>query len=490
MIRKLFGLEGKFRLVIALFLVLIFGSITFVLVRGYHKNISRQISDQAKSFADLSGKPIIDSYDLYFNSGNLKFKEILDNLLSTNQNVENIQIINMEGNILFDSKDQNSEKQSSGKQGVPDYVQEALKKDQPTYIPSDEPREIILPYVDDWGTRRYGLRYFVSYADVQKNAFEVTKNIAILAVASLILSMVIISWLVGKLILDPIEKVASGAVKISQGDLSHEIKVSTHDETAELALAVNSMARKLQSDITKLQKLDKLKDEFIAIASHNLGTPLTTIKGYVNLFLKTSENISTTQKSYLDKVNQNVDQLSKIVEDLLSVVSFESGNQGLIKTPVDAGLLIAEAVEVLQEKARLKKISLTAMPANPSVNNLMADKFKIKEVLEILLENAIEFTSPGGKVEAGFVLNQTGIVFYVRDNGIGITQEEIPNLFQKFHRGTDILKYNHPGEGLSLYIAKLIVNAHGGAIWVGSELNQGSTFCFSLPYIQSPNTSG
>ncbi|MCL5411523.1 MAG: HAMP domain-containing histidine kinase [Patescibacteria group bacterium] len=483
--RNIFGLKSKFRIIIALFLALIFGIVAFILVDNSNQSLTKQVTSQAKAYASLSSKPLIEAYGLYYDSGYLKFREIFNNLSSLNNNISRTQILDLNGNILFDSNFFDVEKPVAKLGIVDNQTLDAIRKDEPTYVGGNngEIAEIIYPYVDDWGGRQYALNYYISYQEVLKNSQAIRNNIILLAVSFLILSLLLISWLVGRIILDPIEKVHQGALLISQGKLGYEIKVKTKDEVEELAGAVNQMGRNLQKDIEDLEKLDKLKDEFIAIASHNLRTPLTAIAGYLDFFLKRKTGrLNKEQQQYLVNIKENTDSLSELVEDLLSVVHFESGEKGLLRGPTELPALIEAVVKDYQPLALKKGISLTFVSSHVEMPKLKIDTMKIREAVKNLVDNAIKFTSPpAGNIEVGLNLKGKEVVVFVKDNGIGIGKEELKDLFQKFHRGTSVLDYNYVGEGLGLYVAKLIVTAHGGRIWVESALNKGSTFSLSLP---------
>lgn len=480
-----FGLKNKFRLIIALFLLIVFGSVAFVLISTSNDNLTEQVVSEAKSYASLSNKPIVEAYKLYYDSGYLKFREVLNNILSLNSSISYILIYDANGFLLADSRSLPLEKPVMNNQQFDQSAEDVVKDARPVFVSSqnnNQINEMIYPYEDSWGNRSHAVKYFLNYEKVLRNAVNIQNKILILAVSSVVFSLIIISFLVGKTILNPIEAVCRGAQIITGGKLNYEINVKTHDEVEDLASAVNKMARTLQKDIESLQMLDKLKDEFIAIASHNLRTPMTVIKSYLDFLQKGRlGSLNTEQLKYVKVITEHTNRLSYLIEDLVNVVHFESGNTGLIRGATDLLFVSREVFQNYSLEAIKKGVSLNLIKPLMVLPQLKLDKQRISEVLRILVDNAIKFSKPGGFVEIAFGIEDNYLITHVKDNGAGISGEEIKNLFQKFHRGTDMLKYEYSGAGLSLYIARLIIRAHGGEIWAESQLNKGSVFSFRLP---------
>ncbi|MCL4365750.1 HAMP domain-containing protein, partial [Patescibacteria group bacterium] len=305
----IFGLKSKFSFVIALFLLLIFGLMAFILVQNSNDNLTKQVTSEAKSYANLSNKPIVEAYKLYFDSGYLKFREILSTLLALNTNISRVVIYDANGLLLVDSRDLPVGKPPSQNKQPDQSIITAAQGLKPLYInnkTNNQIGEIIYPHEDSWGNRSFVVKYFVSYDQVLTSVNKIKTNIIILAVFSLIISFIVISWLIGRIILNPIEIVHQGALLISQGKFDHEIEVKTRDEVEELATSVNKMAKKLQKDIESLQQVDKLKDEFITIATHHLRTPITAIKGYLSFLGKGRlGELNEEQSKYVKVITQS-----------------------------------------------------------------------------------------------------------------------------------------------------------------------------------------
>ena len=241
----------------------------------------------------------------------------------------------------------------------------------------------------------------------------------------------------------------------------------------------------LKESYEKLQKLDKEKDEFIAIASHEMRTPMGVINGYISLLLgKQGEGISEKQKSLLAKVQKNVKRLLALVNGMLDIQKIEAGTAGAVELEsIDIAPLIETIVEEFQVTAQPKKIQLSS---NIQKNKIMvmAHEDKVRQVLVNLLGNAIKFTPEEGKVVVSvkpYEKDKTVTLFSVKDSGGGIPKEEQEAIFEKFHQVEDHLVHTEEGSGLGLAICKRIVeDVLGGQIWVESYNEEGSEFLFTL----------
>ncbi|HEY4694423.1 MAG TPA: ATP-binding protein [Candidatus Nanoarchaeia archaeon] len=225
------------------------------------------------------------------------------------------------------------------------------------------------------------------------------------------------------------------------------------------------------------REVNESKNEFIAIASHFLRTPLTTIKGYLYLLIN-GKLASREARNYLLRTFNEQKKLGTLVEDIISISSLEKGELKLAKEKVSLGEIVKRLLTDYDSLATEKRIGLTVEIKKDVV--ILADRQKLTQAVANLVDNAVKFTSVGRvSVVADTSENQARVC--VRDTGIGIESFQIRKLFQKFHRGTSLHTYNYVGSGLGLYIAKLIADAHGGKITVSSKLGTGSTFCLLLP---------
>lgn len=232
----------------------------------------------------------------------------------------------------------------------------------------------------------------------------------------------------------------------------------------------------------RLQELDKLKDEFVSFASHELRTPMTSIQGYVWMVLNEKDSaFSDKTKERLEKVLSSSQRLIALVNDILDVSRIESGAMVFNPTNFDIVALAKEVLEELADKAKTNNVVLT-VDANASFS-VTADRDKVHEVLLNLMDNAVKYSPNGGAAQVLFKDTTNAVEITVSDSGIGITKENLDKLFTKFGRieGPMSSAYKTPGTGLGLYLSKKIVEKSGGQIWVESEIGKGSKFIFTIP---------
>ena len=223
----------------------------------------------------------------------------------------------------------------------------------------------------------------------------------------------------------------------------------------------------------------------MTIAAHELRTPITYIRGYLSFLLETAKSkLSAEEQSFLEKSYVGTSNLSSLTENLLTVSNIETKSLYFHKTKVDWAKIIKEVVEKYKTIAAWKKVELNIDLGNNPLPKVMVDQFKISEVLENLLANAIEYNLEKGTVEIFAKVEDQTIVTAIKDTGIGIPKEKLPELFTEFFRFSGPLIQASKGAGLGLFISKYIVEKHGGKIWVQSTLGRGSTFYFSLPLLK------
>ncbi len=243
--------------------------------------------------------------------------------------------------------------------------------------------------------------------------------------------------------------------------------------------------KRLREANENLKEYNQLKDGFVSTASHELRTPLSIIMAAIRLMLdEIPGEIVEKQRDVLDMAMKNTQGLSKIVDSLLSIAKIESGKLDLQKTVVNICELIKDTVSNCKALAQEKSLSLDCEVPEQSIN-ICLDPDGIKEVLMNLISNSIKFTSEGGWIKVTCTERDGEVLVSVRDSGVGIAEEDIPKLFDKF---TQFGRKAGPGEkgtGLGLAIVKKLIEMHGGKIDVESEVNQGTTFTIALPLTTS-----
>jgi len=245
-----------------------------------------------------------------------------------------------------------------------------------------------------------------------------------------------------------------------------------------LARAEAETAQRLLTEQNeRLREADRLKDEFVALISHDLRTPLTSITGYVELALE--DDLSEDLRGYLQVVARNAERLLALVNDLLFVARLQAGKMSLESGEVDLVKVVRDGVRSMEPRAAAKGVTLTcAVEAVPTVN---ADRGRVLQLLDNLVSNAIKFTPAGGSVHVSLGRAGDRVALEVADSGIGIAPEDQRRLFERFFRAENAVERQVPGTGLGLYISRVIADAHQGKLTVRSELDEGSIFRLELP---------
>src|SRR3989338_903212 len=235
-------------------------------------------------------------------------------------------------------------------------------------------------------------------------------------------------------------------------------------------------------DLSKEEELERMKLDFVSMASHELITPLTSIIGYLSVFV--SENKGKITKEELKLVERSLassQQLFNLVQNLLNVNKIERDQMSVSIEILDYSPILSKAVEELKNQAGLKNIVLALDITSAPLPKILGDRMRIEEVITNLINNAVSYTNPGGKVEVTVSTSPNEVTTTVADNGVGIPKEALPHLFNKFFRVSNSSQQMSKGTGLGLYITKSIIEKLNGKIWVESEFGKGSKFTFTLP---------
>jgi signal transduction histidine kinase len=231
-------------------------------------------------------------------------------------------------------------------------------------------------------------------------------------------------------------------------------------------------------DITKLKELDRLKSEFVSTVSHDLRGPLTFMRGYINMLPMVGE-VNDRQRTYIEKIEGGVQQMSRLVEDLLDLGRIEAGVE-LMRNVIEVQPLLAGVVEELADQATEAGIDLQIL-ASPDLPVVMGDASLIRRAVANLVANAIKYAPNSGVVLVRAQHDGDEIIFSVHDRGPGIAPADQIRLWEKFYRVENRDQDRGKSSGLGLAIVKSIVERHGGRVWLHSQEGRGSSFYFSLP---------
>jgi signal transduction histidine kinase len=291
-------------------------------------------------------------------------------------------------------------------------------------------------------------------------------------IASLIAGAV--ALFIGRSLTAPINNLALAANRMSSGDLSARAKVTTDDETGQLALQFNQMAERLQASFTEVAAERDTLRRFIADASHELRTPITALSTFNELLRSSASTDPAAHTEFLNESQTQINRLVWITRNLLDLSRLDSGVANLDLANHDVGDLMQASISAFRQIAKEGNISLEVLlPETPQT--IRCDEARMEIALTNLIDNALKFTPAGGTIQVGAKRADNGKMrLWVQDTGAGIDPADLPHIFERFYRG----KNSARGSGLGLALVKSIVQAHGGQVSVESLPGRGS--CFSV----------
>lgn len=283
---------------------------------------------------------------------------------------------------------------------------------------------------------------------------------------------VVCSLVFSRVITKPIIALTRVIQKMAKGNFSARVKVTGSGEMRHLAEAFNTMSEKLET-------LDYSRNQFVSNASHELKTPLATMKIMLESLIYQPDMDKALRTEFLQDTNKEIDRLSAIVSDLLTLVQMDSNSVRLTRENVSLAALVKENAHRLTALAQQRQQTITLSLNDPC--DTYADRSKLTQVIYNLMENAVKYTQVGGQIRVVLQRNGHDAVLTVQDNGPGIPRESLPHIFDRFYRVDKARSRETGGTGLGLSIVHQLVLLHGGSIRVESEEGKGSAFIVELP---------
>ncbi|MBT3363189.1 MAG: HAMP domain-containing protein [Chloroflexi bacterium] len=281
---------------------------------------------------------------------------------------------------------------------------------------------------------------------------------------------VVISFPMSRFISRPVKSLTKATKKLGKGHFSERVHINATGEIGQLAGAFNVMAE-------DLEHAEQLKRNMIADVAHELRTPLTNIRGYLEAI---GDGVMQPSSETISSLSEEATTLARLVDDLQELSLAEAGELKLVLQQEDISGLITQAANAVQTQAESKSIAISVNLPDP-IYLVSIDRQRINQVLGNLIKNAIRHTPQNGNILVSAKQQDGMINISVADNGEGIAPQELPNIFERFYRVDKSRTRATGGSGIGLTVAKKLVEAHGGTIWVTSTQGQGSTFTFSLP---------
>jgi signal transduction histidine kinase len=279
--------------------------------------------------------------------------------------------------------------------------------------------------------------------------------------------------------------------QVGEGNFGTRVEVSGKNETAQLARAFNSMAERLGQAEADTRALDIARRDLVAWASHDLRTPLTSLRVMIDALNDGVVTDPETVTRYLRQSHAEVARMNGMIDDLFELAQLDTGHFSLKMEQASLGDIISDTLEGFSVRAREKGVSLAGR-VEPGVDPVCCAPEKISRVLRNLVENAIRYTPAGGSIQMDARAENGLVVVSVLDTGEGISSKDLPRVFERFYRGERSRTREGTGgseqttiqSGLGLAIAKGLVEAHHGRIWVTSEVGKGTAMTFSVPRTQ------
>jgi signal transduction histidine kinase len=310
-----------------------------------------------------------------------------------------------------------------------------------------------------------------------------TRDTALLVAAGLIAGLTGALLLFSGLIASmrrPLEELVEAAGRLAGGNRRARVEIGGLAETAALGAAFNEMADELEREASQRDQLDKLKDEFVLTASHELRSPLTSVQGFAELLMLERDTLSTKQVETVEVILDNCRHLVRLLNDLLDLARSDAGRLTVRPRPTPVAPLVEDAVRTMRTQTEGAGQTLTER-VGEGLPPVEVEADRIRQILVNLLTNAHEYSPEGASIEVAARAIGDEVEIAVTDDGPGIPENQMEHIFERFTRGDAGLTQRVGGTGLGLAISKSLVELHGGVIEVDSTPGRGSIFRFRLP---------
>ena len=540
--KKLFSLKTKIILPVFLILILVFSASSLVIIDREYNSAKNTLINSAESYSSLAATTLMTNYDLYYNqTGFLQYFQIVEDLMKLNKNVVQIQVLNLNGKILFDTTEIEEETKydeiAFGERIINDdeLIKRSISSTLSTKIFEDEQyMEIVKPYIDEWGWHEYAVRYFFTLSSLEEMKQEMILMTIMSSCILILVSFLLIFFIFNRFITTPVSNLIKGVRLMSEGKLGNIVKVNSKDEVGELASAFNKMTidlkksqdslkeysenleklvtkrteeledktanlEKINKDLIKARKelnvlnknlekrikerteeveqLLKQKDEFINQLSHDLKSPLMPLTVLIPILEK--KETDENKLEILKVLQRNVQYMRNIAVKTLELAKLNSPKTKFSLEKID---LNEEIKKIIKNKNTLfvdKKLEVKNNITKTLIVNV--DKLRLEELISNLLENSVKFSKDNGKITIDAEKETEYAKISIKDTGMGMTKQQIKHAFEEFYKA-DQSRHDFHSSGLGLTISKKIVEKHNGIIWIESPgPNKGAAVFFTLP---------
>ncbi|MGP4067223.1 ATP-binding protein [Halobacillus sp. B29] len=300
---------------------------------------------------------------------------------------------------------------------------------------------------------------------------------------ALILLIIGWTWYISRTILSPLKEIYAATEEVKEGNLDYPIQYRKKDEIGKFIRGFNTMRIHLKQSQEKEEQFKEDRKQLIANISHDLRTPLSSIKGYVEGLQDGVAQTDEMQKKYFRVIRQKTDQLDHLIEDLFQFSKLDLRQLPLDQQFVDSRVFFQSLLDDVVEDGKSKNVCIDVPRQIPSVT-LSLDPVRITQVMNNLTENAVRYGADSIVVAISIDHDESNLTISVKDNGEGMEKEELTKIFSRFYRAEKSRSRESGGTGLGLAIVKSIIEQHGGALRADSELKNGSTITFTIPFLK------
>ncbi len=444
--------------IIVLILIIMELGFIYALQTFYYSNARQTLSSELTSVVNLLSR--------YAQDSETNLSSEMRNTLESFSAKEKMELmaVNAKGRVVLTS----SGFSPSADTAMPDY-DSVLNGGSGYWVGKSEGGEKIMALcmdISSFSTEYNAVRVVVSLTEVDNTVRTLIFAITIICAAILLLLVFTGIYFMGTII-RPITQLSSTAGKFAKGDFSFRIRYTGNDEIGDLCTAINHMA-------DELSNAEAMKNEFISSVSHELRTPLTAIKGWAETIYM--ENDPDTIHKGMAVIINETERLSRMVEELLDFSRMQNGHFTLQQATMDVLAELGDAVLIYQDKAAREQITIEyEEPA--MLPFVYGDKNRIRQVFINIIDNAIKYSDPGGRVRIEATEKDGMIQVIVSDNGCGIKESDLPKIKTKFYKAN----HTRRGSGIGLAVADEIITAHGGTLEIQSREARGTTVTISLP---------
>jgi two-component system phosphate regulon sensor histidine kinase PhoR len=464
------------KLIVGIFALLLVGLVTVdyfatnVAQDNYVQNLTHQLTDKGRMLALMYPQP--ESLDT-------------DNARAMAKAVGGrLTVVRADGKVLLDTEAKASEMENHGSRRE---VRDAFQRGAGSEIRQSATIGVSFLYVAvPVPGKTSAIRIAVPLSEINLQTEAIRKKILV-STSAAFLPAILIAAIVARFLSARLAAIMAHAGELARGNFRARLPHTDSSEFGQLAQTLNETAENLQQTVSQLQhehaeleKLERIRKDFVINVSHELRTPLASIQGYTETLIDGALADPDHNMRFLRIIRHNAERLARLTEDLLTLSRVEQKRQKFEFDLHLANALIHDALELVGPMARKSFIELVEVRA-PEDAVVCCDSEAVSQILSNLMDNAIKYTPAGGKITVGARELGSMVEFFVRDTGAGIPEEDIPRLFERFYRVDKARSRELGGTGLGLSIVKHLVAAHNGTTRVESAVGEGSTFYFTLP---------